>query len=79
MTPIIERKCARFYIQKSKKIAKRLYIYTKIQTLFKKQDNLCYIFIHKKPDTLRYAIFMKFLKLEFTVRLKWIAPFQHNM
>ena len=45
------------YIQKAKKNAKRLYMYTKIQTLCKNQDNFCYVFIHKKSDTLRYAIF----------------------
>ena len=44
------------YIQRAKK-TKRLYVYTKIQTLCKKQDNLRYVFIHKKPSTLRYAIF----------------------
>ena len=54
-----------FLFTKSKKNAKRLYIYTKSETLFKKQDNLRYVFIHKNPDTLRYAIFMNFLKLAF--------------
>ena len=49
----------------AKKMAKRLNIYRKIPTLFKKQENLRYVFIHKKPDTLRYTIFMKFLKLAF--------------
>ena len=34
-----------------------VHIYTKIQTLCKKQDSLRYVFIHKKPDTIRYAIF----------------------
>ena len=33
------------------------FLYTKIQTLCKKQDKLRYVFIYKKPDTLRYAIF----------------------
>ena len=54
-----------FLYRKSKKIAKRLYIYAKSQTLFKKQDNLRYVFIYKKSDTLRYAIFMKMLKLAY--------------
>ena len=44
------------FIQKAKK-AKRLYIYSKSQTLFKKQDNFRSVFIHKKPYTLRNAIF----------------------
>ena len=35
---------------------KRLYIYKKLDNL-QKQDNLCYVFIHKNPDTLRQAIF----------------------
>ena len=32
-------------------------LYTRSQTLQKQQDNLCYVFIYKMPDTLRYAIF----------------------
>ena len=32
-------------------------LYTKMQTLSKKLDNFCYVFIYKKSDTLRYAIF----------------------
>ena len=34
-----------------------IFLYTKIQTLRKKQDNLRYVFIYKNPDILRYAIF----------------------
>ena len=56
MTPIGERQRARFIYTKSKKIAKCLYIYTKSQTLCKKQDNLRNFFIYKNPDTLRYPI-----------------------
>ena len=44
------------YIQKAKTIANRLYIYTKRDTLCKKQDNLRYVFIQKNPDSLRYEI-----------------------
>ena len=40
---------------KRKKLRK--FAYTKNQTLFKKQDNLSYVFIYKKLDTLCYAIF----------------------
>ena len=40
-------------------------LYAKVQTLCKKEDNLRSVFIHKNPDTLRYAIFMKSLKLAF--------------
>ena len=35
----------------------------KIETLRKKKDNLCYVFICKKHDSLPYAIFHGFLKL----------------
>ena len=38
-------------------IDKRFYI-KKIKKLCKKQDNFRYIFIYKKQDTLRYAIFV---------------------
>ena len=51
ITAMIERQRARFYIT----IAKLSY--TKIQALFKKQDNFCYVFIYKMYDTLLYAIF----------------------
>ena len=34
-----------------------IFIYTKIQTLIKNQDNLRYVFIYKNPDTIRYTIF----------------------
>ena len=33
------------------------FLYTRSQTLHKKQDNLRYVFIYKNPDTLSYAIF----------------------
>ena len=33
------------------------FLYTKSWTLFKKQDNLWYVFIYKNPALLRYAIF----------------------
>ena len=43
------------YTQKAKKLRKVLY--TKSHTLFKKLDNFRYVFIYKKPYTLRYGIF----------------------
>ena len=52
-----------FYIYKKQKYFRNVYIYTRIQTLFKKQDNLRYDFIHKNPDTLRYAIFHEFFEI----------------
>ena len=42
-----------------------LNLYTKIQKLCKKQDDLCYVFMHKNMDTLSYAIFTEILKLAF--------------
>ena len=63
MTAIIGRKRARLYT-KSKKNCET-FLYTKSRTLFKKLDNFLYVFIFKKPYTLRYAIFMKILKLAF--------------
>ena len=33
------------------------FLYTKIQTLCKNQDNSRHVFIYKKQDTLGYAIF----------------------
>ena len=38
---------------------------TKSHTIFKKQDNSCYVFIYKKQDPLCYAIFHEILKLVF--------------
>ena len=63
MTPLCERQRASLYIQKAKQIAKCLYMYTKKETLCKKQDNLRYILIHKKPDNLRYAIFHEIFEI----------------
>ena len=63
MTPISEIQRACLYIYKKQKIANRLYIYTKSQTLCKKQVNLRYVFIHKSPDTLYYAIFHKIFEI----------------
>ena len=36
------------------------FLYSKIQTLRKKEDNLRYVFMYKNPDNLRYAIFYWF-------------------
>ena len=49
MTPIRERHFAHLYIQKEKQL----------RNVFKyqKPHNSCYVFIYKKQDTLRYAIF----------------------
>ena len=47
---------------KSKKM-RNVCIYRKSQTLFKKQDNFRYVFIHKSPDTLRYTIFHEIFEI----------------
>ena len=49
--------CTLLYIQKANIYMKPINMYTKIETLFKNQDNLRYIFIKKNSDTLSYAIF----------------------
>ena len=49
MTFISKRQRAHFYIYKKLEKCETL-LYTKIQTLFKKQDNLRYVFIYKNPD-----------------------------
>ena len=62
-----------FIYTKSKKIAKSLYIYTKSQTLFEKQDNLRYVFIHKNPDTLCYTIFYEIFEIGIYIYTKSIT------
>ena len=47
MTDIIETQRARLYTQKAKKYEP--FLYTKIQTLFKKLDNFRYVYIYIKP------------------------------
>ena len=39
------------------------FLYSKIQTLRKKQDNLRYVFIYKNPDTLCYTIFYRIFEI----------------
>ena len=38
-------------------------LYAKSQTHFKRQENLRYVFIHKQPNTLRYAIFHEIFEI----------------
>ena len=52
-----------FIYKKNDTIRYMTFLYTKIETLRKKQDNLHYVFIFKNPDTLRHAIYIEFLKL----------------
>ena len=51
------------YGQKHDTLRNVTFLYTKGQTLRKKQSNLRNVFIYKKLDALHYAIFIKFLKL----------------
>ena len=39
------------------------FLYTKIQTLRKKQENLRYIFMHKNPNTFHYALFHEIFEI----------------
>ena len=64
MTAISRKQRARFYMYKKQKNY-RMFLYTKRHTLCQKQDNYRCVFMYKKQDTLRYAVFMKILKLAF--------------
>ena len=64
MTDISKKQRARIYIYKAKKMPNVL-IYTKSRTLRKNKDNYHYVFIFKKPETLRYKFFINILILAF--------------
>ena len=70
MKPISERRPPPIYIYKKQKIYMRSYIYSKNQTLFKKQDNLRYVLFTKKPDTLHYAIFHEIFEIGIYINAK---------
>ena len=55
MTAISERQRSCVYIYKKQNNAKLLY--KKRHTFFKKQDNVRYVYLYKKQDTLLYAVF----------------------
>ena len=61
MTYISEGQRVCFYLQKEKQI--EMFLYTKSQIIRKNQDNFCYIFIYKNPDTLCYAIFHELFEI----------------
>ena len=63
MTAIGKKTTCTFFIYRNKKTRNALY--PKSETFCKKQANFRYFFIHKKPDTLSYAIFHEILKLAF--------------
>ena len=56
ITAVSKRQRARLYLY-IKGGGCQTFLYTKIQALCKNQDNIHYVFIYKKQDTLRYAIF----------------------
>ena len=64
--------CTFIYIKKAKKL-QNLYMYTKIQTLFKKQVNLRYVFIYKSQTLSVTRFFTKIKKLAFI----WIKKAWH--
>ena len=63
MTSINERQGAHLYTQKSKKC--ETFLYTKGQTLFKKQDNFCYVLYTKSQTMYVTQFFAKILNLAF--------------
>ena len=64
MTPISKIQHARFYIYRKQK-SRNGYLYTKSQTLCKKQDNLRYVLFTKSLTLYVTQFFMKSLKLVF--------------
>ena len=74
-SPVNKRQHASFSIYKNQKQFRNIYLYTKSQTIFKKQDNLRYVFIHKNPNTLRYAIFLKSFETEIYIYTKCVTLF----
>ena len=56
------------YTKRENNCARFLY---KSQTLFKKQDNFRYVFIYKKQDTLRDAIFHENFEVSIYVQKAW--------
>ena len=57
------------YIYKAKN--GETFLYTKIQTLCKKQDNLRYVFIYKNLDTFRYASFHEIFEDDICIQKSW--------
>ena len=50
---------------------RNVFIYTKNNTLCKKQDNFRYVFTYKKHDTLRYAIFYEIFEVGIYIQKAW--------
>ena len=48
-----------------------MFLYTKSQTLCKKQDNFCYVCLYKNQDTLRYAIFHENFEVNIYTQKAW--------
>ena len=49
-----------------------MFLYTKGQTICKKQDNWRYVFIHRELDSLRYAIFHEISEIGFYIQKSMI-------
>ena len=63
MTPISERQREHLYTKSKTKC--ETFLYTKSLLLCKNQDNIRYVFIYKKHNTLLYTISHEILKLAF--------------
>ena len=74
MTVIIERQSACFYIHKTERKPRNVFICKKPDT-FKKLDNFCYVFIYKIHTLYVTGFLMKYFNLAFTVRLKSLTMF----
>ena len=70
MAAIRKRQRAYFYTHKNQKNC-QTFLYTKIQTLFKKLDNFRIVFIYKKPYTLRYGIFHEIFQFGIYIQKAW--------
>ena len=67
MTAIRETQRARFYIHKKQKYC-QTFLYTQIETLFKKQDNFRYVLYTKSLTLYVTGFFMKSLNLAFILK-----------
>ena len=75
MNPIREILRARFYINKTQKTWETFIFVYKSHNFFENKVNLCYVFIHKKPHTLLYAIFHEIFEIGIHIYTKSITLF----
>ena len=71
MTVIGERHRARLYIYTKRKTNYHTFLYTKSQTLFKKQKKFCYVLINIKLDTLHYTILHEMFEAGIFIQKGW--------